>query len=86
MSMAITYRSNHDDFLKHYQIGSKKIVVRSLQINDRVEVEGTGKGIPASHLDKIFTPFFTSKQGGKGPWFGLSMGCGIIENTGGSYG
>ena len=35
-----------------------------------VEVSDTGVGIPAENLDRIFTDFFTTKQGGTG--LGLS--------------
>jgi two-component system, cell cycle sensor histidine kinase and response regulator CckA len=48
-----------------------------------VEVTDTGTGIPAAILDKIFEPFFSTKEVGKGTGLGLSTVYGIIKQTGG---
>ena len=48
-----------------------------------VEVTDTGTGIPRSILDKIFEPFFSTKEVGKGTGLGLSTVYGIIKQTGG---
>ncbi len=48
-----------------------------------VEVADTGTGIPASIVDKIFEPFFSTKDVGKGTGLGLSTVYGIIKQTGG---
>jgi two-component system NtrC family sensor kinase len=48
-----------------------------------VEFADTGKGINPENLDKIFLPFFTTKEVGKGTGLGLSVSYGIIKNLGG---
>ena len=48
-----------------------------------VEVADTGTGIPAKIVDKIFEPFFSTKEVGKGTGLGLSTVYGIIKQTGG---
>ena len=47
------------------------------------EVRDTGSGIPAEILEKIWEPFFSTKDVGKGTGLGLSMVYGIIKQTGG---
>ena len=47
------------------------------------EVEDNGSGIPKDILDKIWAPFFTTKEVGKGTGLGLSMVYGIVKQTGG---
>ncbi|WP_436449787.1 sensor histidine kinase, partial [Enterococcus faecium] len=48
-----------------------------------VEVTDTGSGIPADIVDKIFEPFFSTKEVGKGTGLGLSTVYGIVKQTGG---
>ena len=48
-----------------------------------VEIEDTGCGIPPDVLDKIFQPFFTTKEVGKGTGLGLSMVYGFVKQSGG---
>ncbi|WP_150525580.1 cell cycle histidine kinase CckA [Roseibium sediminis] len=48
-----------------------------------VEVEDTGHGIPADVMEKIFDPFFSTKEVGKGTGLGLSTVYGIVKQTGG---
>jgi signal transduction histidine kinase len=42
-------------------------------------VSDTGTGIAKEHLDKIFTPFFTTKEMGKGTGLGLALIYGIVK-------
>ncbi len=48
-----------------------------------VEVADTGTGIPSDIMDRIFEPFFSTKEVGKGTGLGLSTVYGIIKQTGG---
>jgi two-component system cell cycle sensor histidine kinase/response regulator CckA len=48
-----------------------------------VEVADTGTGIPPDIIDKIFDPFFSTKEVGKGTGLGLSTVYGIVKQTGG---
>ncbi|HEY2184144.1 MAG TPA: PAS domain-containing protein [Xanthobacteraceae bacterium] len=48
-----------------------------------VEVEDTGTGIAPEVIDKIFDPFYTTKEIGKGTGLGLSTVYGIVKQTGG---
>ena len=47
------------------------------------EVADTGTGIPKDILEKIWEPFFSTKEVGKGTGLGLSMVYGIVKQTGG---
>ncbi|HEU0146473.1 MAG TPA: PAS domain-containing protein, partial [Bradyrhizobium sp.] len=49
----------------------------------RIDISDTGTGIPAEIRDKIFEPFFSTKEVGKGTGLGLSTVYGIIKQTGG---
>ena len=44
-----------------------------------IEIEDTGRGIPASIIDKIFDPFFTTKKTGQGTGLGLSIAYGLVQ-------
>jgi two-component system cell cycle sensor histidine kinase/response regulator CckA len=46
-----------------------------------VEVEDTGTGIPEEIREKIFEPFFSTKDVGKGTGLGLSTVYGIVKQT-----
>ena len=48
-----------------------------------MEVEDTGIGMAAEIVEKIFQPFFTTKEVGKGTGLGLSMVYGFVRQSGG---
>jgi two-component system cell cycle sensor histidine kinase/response regulator CckA len=48
------------------------------------EVRDSGTGIKPEHLEKIFDPFFSTKEVGKGTGLGLSTVYGIVKQTGGT--
>jgi two-component system, NtrC family, sensor kinase len=62
------------------------ITVRTARAREGISlrVADTGVGIPPEVLDKIFLPFFTTKEVGKGTGLGLSISHGIVTSLGGS--
>jgi signal transduction histidine kinase len=48
-----------------------------------LEVSDTGCGIPEEHLPKVFEPFFTTTESGKGSGLGLAMVYGFVRQCGG---
>jgi len=59
--------------LQCYQDDGKAIIL----------IEDTGTGIVATHLENIFTPFFTTKDPGKGSGLGLSITHQLVTTMGG---
>jgi signal transduction histidine kinase len=49
----------------------------------KISVADTGGGIPMDHRARIFDPFFTSKEQGKGSGMGLAVVLGIVRSHGG---
>ncbi|MDC9700706.1 MAG: response regulator [Alphaproteobacteria bacterium] len=49
----------------------------------RIEVTDTGQGMSPEVTEKVFEPFFSTKEVGKGTGLGLSMVYGIVKQTGG---
>ena len=48
-----------------------------------IEIADNGSGIPQAILERIFDPFFSTKEVGKGTGLGLSMVFGFIKQSGG---
>jgi len=49
----------------------------------QIEVTDTGVGISNENLDRIFEPFYTTKEGGSGAGLGLSRVLEILKQSGG---
>lgn len=49
----------------------------------QIAITDSGTGIPEQIREKVFQPFFTTKEVGKGTGLGLSISKGIIEDHGG---
>ncbi|WP_448191307.1 ATP-binding protein [Azospirillum sp. sgz301742] len=49
-----------------------------------VRIADTGTGIAAGDLDKLFDPFFSTKEVGQGLGLGLSLSYGIVQDFGGT--
>jgi signal transduction histidine kinase len=60
--------------------GEGTLTVRTARENDHalVEIGDTGTGIPDEDLDRIFTPFFTTKPVGQGTGLGLDISWRIV--------
>ena len=60
----------------------RKLTARTRQDGHSVlvEIEDNGPGIPAAIQDRIYDPFFTTKDVGKGTGMGLDITHRIIEN------
>lgn len=69
--------------------GGSLLIKTALQIKAEakswvmVSVRDTGVGIPSENLDRIYEPFFTTRQIGKGTGLGLSVSYGLISDHGG---
>jgi len=61
--------------------GGGKLTLRTSVANGqvRVDIHDTGCGISKENLSKLFTPFFTTKEKGKGVGLGLAVVRRIIE-------
>ncbi|MFC2152250.1 PAS domain-containing sensor histidine kinase [Bacteroidota bacterium] len=62
--------------------GIIRLVAKQLNNKNVIEVIDTGKGITSENLDQVFTPFYTTKEGGSG--IGLSLSRNILKLHGGS--
>jgi len=60
--------------------GKLKLTTGIAGDNEHIEIEiaDTGCGIPPENLDKVFNPFFSTKEVGRGTGLGLAVSHGII--------
>jgi two-component system NtrC family sensor kinase len=59
--------------------GTITVTLDGTDENVIVTVQDEGVGIPEENLDKLFSPFFTTKQVGKGTGLGLAVTHGIVK-------
>ncbi len=62
---------------------SGRIVIGTMRLRDSVEVRFTDTGTGIKNPEKIFDPFYTTKEVGKGTGLGLSICYGIVREHGG---
>jgi signal transduction histidine kinase len=63
----------------HVEIATKRESAATVSLS----VSDDGPGIPKEHLDKIFSPFFTTKPLGQGTGLGLAICHGVVSAHGG---
>ncbi len=59
--------------------GVLKIELNNTDSGIEVRISDNGVGIPTENMDKLFTPFFTTKEVGKGTGLGLPLVYGIVK-------
>ena len=75
-----------DAFEVHPEIENSVIKIYTKEFEDRVEliIEDNAGGIPKNIIDKVFNPYFTTKEQGKGTGIGLYMVKNLIEKVKGA--
>ncbi len=63
----------------------KQIEMKAVRAGNHLilEISDNGIGIPEDHIEKLFTPFFTTKREGAGTGLGLSIAYGILKEMNG---
>lgn len=59
--------------------GDIRITTRYVNRHVEVDISDTGSGIPQGQLTKIFDPFYTTKEVGKGTGLGMNVAYNIIQ-------
>jgi two-component system NtrC family sensor kinase len=66
-------------------VGGGTLTIRTIRSNGKmlIEFEDDGPGVANENIQKIFDPFYTTKDIGKGTGLGLSIAYGIVEEHNG---
>jgi PAS domain S-box-containing protein len=83
--------SNARDAIEQLPVKDRDATSRTIAVSTYTEgndvvcvVSDTGVGISIDDKDKIFEPFYTTKEVGKGMGLGLSISYGIVQDYGGT--
>ncbi|MCY4529523.1 MAG: ATP-binding protein [Chloroflexi bacterium] len=60
------------------------LTTKRMENSVEVRIRDNGTGIPPNIMEKMFSPFFTTKPSGKGTGLGLSLSNDIVRRHGGS--
>ncbi len=64
-------------------VSSRRLADEQGRDSIEIGIADTGVGLPASEFERIFDPFYTTKEAGKGTGLGLSVSYDIIKRFGG---
>jgi len=64
--------------------GRVRIATRTHTGRVRITVEDDGDGIPAAELERVFDPFYTTRDPGEGMGLGLALSKRTLEDMGGT--
>ncbi len=86
IGVLINLFSNAAHALQVARRAQPQIVVRVAQRGDRlgISVRDNGQGIAPENLERVFEPFFTTRDVGAGLGLGLSVSYGIVQRHGGT--
>lgn len=71
--------TNAQDAIREMQEKWVRLECKEVGAELQIVVTDSGKGIPEEIRNKIFHPFFTTKEVGKGTGLGLAVSIGIVE-------
>jgi signal transduction histidine kinase len=60
-------------------LASHEVPENEVPENVKISISDNGCGIPEDNLEKVFQPFFTTKEGGKGTGLGLTITYGLVK-------